>query len=119
MYGALLAGIDQRAQSYVLMAGTTTFSEWYLLGEKPADVQAYIAQMTPLDPTKYLAQSKANAFYFQFSAHDRYVTPEHELQFFQAAPLPRTMSVYDVDHSLSTPNASRDRLAWLTEKLRL
>ncbi|MBV8638178.1 MAG: hypothetical protein JO322_08835 [Candidatus Eremiobacteraeota bacterium] len=119
MYGAVLAGIDGRPQWYVLMAGTTSFSEWYLLGQKPPDVQGYIAQMAPLDPGNYLARSKARAFLFQFSSRDRYVTPDRELAFFEAAPLPRTMAIYDVDHSLATPAAAQDRLAWLAEKLHL
>ncbi len=117
MYGAVLAGVDPRPQSYVLMAGTTTFSEWYLLGVKPANVQAYVAQMAPLDPLAFLAESKARAYYFQFSSHDRYITAEHELSFFSAAPLPRTMSMYDVDHSLAVQPAFDDRISWLAAKL--
>lgn len=119
MYGAVLAGIDSRPQWYVLMAGTTSFSQWYLLGQKPSDVKAYIAQMAPLDPGPYLSQSKARGFLFQFSAHDHYITPSNELEFFQSAPLPRAMALYDVDHSLATPAAEQDRLAWLAEKLDL
>ena len=119
MYGSLLAGVDPRPQWYVLMAGTTTFTEWYLLGGNPPDVKAYIAQMEPLDPLAFLARSNARGFYFQFSAHDHYISPEHEAAFFAAAPLPRTMALYDVDHSLATPAAWADRLAWLTEKLQL
>lgn len=117
MYGAVLSGVDPRPQWYVLMAGTQTFSEWYLLGKKPADVAAYVAEMAPLDPGQYLARSKAKAFYIQFSAHDRYITPEKEQAFFQAAPLPKTMSLYDVDHSMRTPAATADRLAWLERVL--
>ncbi len=119
MYGAVLAGVDPRPQWYVLMAGTTSFSQWYLLGAKPADVQSYVAQMAPLDPGGYLARSTARGFLFQFSAHDRYITSSRELEFFQSAPLPRAMAVYDVGHSLATPAATQDRLAWLAEKLRL
>ena len=68
MYGAILAGVDTRPS-------------W----TKPADVQAYVAQMAPLDPVAFLSESKARAYYFQFSSHDRYITPEHELEFFGAA----------------------------------
>jgi hypothetical protein len=119
MYGALLAGVDPRPQWFVLMAGTTTFSEWYLLGGNPPDPKTYLAQMEPLDPLAFLARSHAFGFLFQFSAHDRYITPEHELAFFGAAPLPKSMALYDVDHSLRTPAATADRLAWLGEKLKL
>ena len=37
MYGAVLAGFDHRPRYYVFIAGVPTFSEWYLLGAKPAD----------------------------------------------------------------------------------
>jgi cephalosporin-C deacetylase-like acetyl esterase len=116
MYGAVLAGVDPRPRYYVLMAGTTTFSEWYLLGKKPADVPAYVKQMTPLDPPQYLARAKA-AFLFQFSAHDEYVKAEKANAFFNAAPLPRGMFMYDTDHSLATPTVQKDRLTWLEAQL--
>jgi cephalosporin-C deacetylase-like acetyl esterase len=116
MYGAVLAGVDSRPRFYVLMAGTTTFAEWYLLGKKPADIPAYVKQMTPLDPPQYLARAKA-AFLFQFSAHDEYIKPEKATAFFSAAPLPRGMFIYDADHSLATPAAQKDRLAWLEAQL--
>lgn len=119
MYGALLAGVDARPQWFVLMAGTTSFSDWYLLGSKPADVPAYVAEMSALDPAPYLARARARGFYFQFSARDRYITEQNARAFFEAAPLPRTMAVYNVDHSLATPAAFADRVAWLSEKLAL
>lgn len=117
MYGAVLSGVDPRPRWYVLMAGTATFSEWYLLGKKPANVDAYIAQMAPLDPGGYLARSKAEAFLFQFSQKDEYITPEKQLQFFSAAPLPKALYLYAADHSLRIPQAASDRLAWLLRRL--
>lgn len=117
MYGAVLSGVDARPRWYVLMAGTTTFSEWFLLGKKPADVNAYVAQMAPLDPGPYLARSKAAGFLFQFAAKDEYITPQRELEFFQSAPLPRAMFVYDADHSLRAPQVYEDRQAWLLQRL--
>jgi hypothetical protein len=119
MYGAVLAGVDPRPQWFVLMAGTTTFSEWYLLDKKPPDIDAYVASMAPLDPLPYLSRATAHGFLFQFSSHDVYITPAHELEFYSAAPLPRTMALYNIDHSMRTPAAVADRLAWLVEKLQL
>ena len=118
MYGAVLSGVDSRPRWWILMAGTTTFSEWYLLGKKPADVAGYKARMAPLDPGQYLARSQGRAFMFQFAAHDEYITPEHELQFFESAPLPRATYVYQGGHSLSIPEALTDRLNWLIPRLR-
>jgi len=119
MYGAVLAGVDQRPRYYVLMAGVDSFADWYLLGSKPPDVAAYRAQMAPFAPSKWLAQSSARGFLFQFSAHDRYVSATQAAAFWQAAPLPRGAFFYDTNHSLETAGAHADRLAWLSEKLGL
>lgn len=120
MYGAVLSGVDERPQWYVLMAGTTSFSNWYLLGDKPTDVPAYVAQMAPLDPGPFLARSRAKGFLMQFSSKDFYIAPVEERAF--AANVPkgrRTVTFYDVDHSMRTPKAVQDRLAWLAQKLGL
>ncbi len=34
MYGAVLAGVDHRPSVWALQAGTTSFSDWFLLGSK-------------------------------------------------------------------------------------
>jgi cephalosporin-C deacetylase-like acetyl esterase len=117
MYGAVVSGIDPRPQYYVLMAGTATFSEWYLLGNHPADTTAYVNTMAVLDPPNYLEQSQAKAFLFQFASRDRYIKPDRAYAFFDAAPVPKTMMVYAANHSLDVPAAHADRLAWLTARL--
>jgi dienelactone hydrolase len=117
MYGAVLSGIDPRPRYYVLMAGTASFSEWYLLGKKPADVEAYQNMMAVLDPPAYLKQSSAKSFLFQFANRDRYIKADRAYAFFDAAPAPKTMIVYPTDHSLEVPAAHADRLAWLSAKI--
>jgi cephalosporin-C deacetylase-like acetyl esterase len=118
MYGAVLSGVDPRPQYYVLIAGTATFSEWYLLGKHPADTTAYVNMMSVLDPPNYLQQTKAKAFLFQFANRDRYIKPDRSYALFDAAPAPKTMMVYVANHSLDVPAAHADRLAWLTAHLR-
>jgi dienelactone hydrolase len=118
MYGAVLSGVDPRPSYYVLMAGTATFSEWYLLGEHPADTAAYREQMSRLDPPQYLQQSSAKAYLFQFANRDRYIKPDRALAFFDPAPAPKTMSVYVANHALDVPEARAERIAWLLSKLR-
>jgi hypothetical protein len=117
MYGAVLAGVDTRPRYYVLMAGNPSFSKWYLLGKKPADVAAFVKQMEPLDPMPYLARSTAKGFLFQFATHDDYITNQEAQTFASAAPLPRGVFLYDTDHALKVPDAAADRLAWLETRL--
>lgn len=119
MYGAVLSGVDPRPKYYVLMAGIDSFAQWYLLGAKPRDVSAYEAQMAPFAPPIWLAKSAARGFLFQFSKRDRYVTASQASAFADAAPLPRGVFYYDSNHSLETPDAHADRLAWLRTRLNL
>jgi dienelactone hydrolase len=117
MFGALMAGVEQRPRFYVLMAGTATMDEWYLLEHKAKDEAAYRAIVAPLDIAGGLKQSKANAFLFQFSAHDHYIAPDRANLFFQSAPLPKGAFWYDAAHDLAVPAAFADRQAWLVEHL--
>jgi len=117
MYGAVLSGIDDRVRWYVLMAGNNTFAEWYLLGKQPADKAAFVASMQPLEPLQYIASSKAAEFLFQFADKDEFITPEHALEFANAAPYPHGMFVYKTDHSLAVPEAFLDRISWLNARL--
>jgi pimeloyl-ACP methyl ester carboxylesterase len=117
MYGAVLAGVDTRPSYYVLMAGNPSFSNWYLLGKKPADVPAFVKQMEPLDPMPYLARATAKAFLFQFATHDDYITNPDAMAFAAAAPLPRGVFLYNTDHALKVPDAAADRIAWLETRL--
>ena len=120
MYGAVLSGVDPRPQWYVLMAGTPSFSIWYLLGAKPADIPAYVAQMAPLDPGPFLARSSAKAFLMQFGNKDEYIARAEVGEFASYVPkAQRTLKLYDVDHSMVLPAATADRLAWLAQKLGL
>jgi len=86
MYGAVLSGVDARPKFYVLMAGTTSFSDWFLLGAQPKDKAAFVAQMRVLDPPDYLAAGTERKLMLQFSLHDQYVSMPAALRFAAAAP---------------------------------
>jgi dienelactone hydrolase len=117
MYGAVLAGLDHRARYHVFIAGTTSFTEWYLLGKKPADVTAYAAQMAPLDPLAYLRESTGADYLYQFALKDRYVPLAKARAFFDASPAPKTLALYADGHGLRSRLAIDDRVRWLLERL--
>lgn len=117
MYGAILAGVDSRVRWYVLMAGNPSFEKWYTYGAKPKDPAAFSAQMASIDPTAFLAQSKAEEFLFQFANKDFYISNDDAVKFANAAPLPHGMFVYNAKHSLDVPEAFSDRIAWLDLRL--
>jgi pimeloyl-ACP methyl ester carboxylesterase len=117
MYGSVLAGVDPRVRWFVLMAGNPSFEKWYTYSAKPKDPAAFSAQMASIDPTVFLAQSKAEEFLFQFADKDFYISSDEASKFANSAPLPHGMFVYRAKHSLDVPEAFSDRIAWLDSRL--
>jgi dienelactone hydrolase len=122
MYGSILAGVDPRAQTLVvvLLAVTTKLSDWFLFGPQPKSKTDYLAKMAPIEPLPYLAKAKPRAVFFQFAKKDEYVTKEHADEYVAAArPTSgeKKVMTYDADHDLDVPAAHTDRIAWLRGKL--
>lgn len=117
MLGALMASVDARPQYWVYLAGNPVLTNWYTLGKQSPTHDQYVAAMAKFDVLAALRASKPKGVLLQFSGHDEYVTQEEAITFFNAAPLPRGAFFYDVDHSLATPQALKDREAWLESQL--
>lgn len=120
MYGAVLAGVEDRVHAWALQAGTTSFSLWYLLGTKlePSEKQAVIDKLAPLDPVLYIGKAPPAAVLFQFGRKDPYVPEARAQEFFDAAKEPKEILWYDAGHPLNDA-AVRDRQAWLKKQLRI
>jgi dienelactone hydrolase len=119
MYGAVLSGIDHRPQVWALQAGTTSFSDWFLLGSKlqGEERQKFIEQLAPLDPVKYIGKAGGPVL-MQFAKSDRFVPEQKAKDFFAAAKEPKKILWYDAQHGLNA-EAIKERQAWLKEQLKL
>lgn len=118
MYGAVMLGVDHRVKTCVLMAGVPHFIDWFLYSRQPKDLPSYRAQLAPLDPVNFLPRIGVPA-YFQFAAHDQYVTAAAAAEFYGAALPRKQMTTYDAKHDLHTPEVAADRVAWLIHTLGL
>ena len=61
MYGVLAAAVDPRIKAFVFMAGTQSFSDWFLYGppKLTGDArQKFIDELAPLDPIRYLPKGE-------------------------------------------------------------
>lgn len=120
MYGVLAGSLDQRPSHYVVMAATPRFPDWYLYmprleGESR---NAFISQMSEIDPIAHIPNLSPAPIFFQFATNDFHVPRERAEEFFAAAKDPRQMKWYDAGHGLNQ-DATRDRKIWLTQKLGL
>jgi dienelactone hydrolase len=120
MYGVLAGSLDRRPTHYVVMAATPRFPDWYLylprLEGEPR--QEFIRQMSEIDPITHIPNLAPAPVFFQFATDDVHVPRERADEFFAAAGDPKEISWYEAGHGLN-PNATRDRKAWLKQKLAL
>lgn len=118
MYGVLMGSIDPRPTHYVLMAGTPRFSDWYLYFPRleGEERQAFIEQMTQIDPINHIAKLAPAPIYFQFGNDDFHVPEDRIQEFFASASDPKQLRIYEAGHGLNN-QAKIERLAWLRKHL--
>jgi dienelactone hydrolase len=119
MFGSILAGIDGRAKTYVLAAGTPHFAHWYLLGQRDmpqSDKDAFTAKIEKFDPIHYIHHAAPSSVFLQFAHEDFYVPEEKVEAFFAAASEPKKLGRYDGGHGLNE-DATIERAKWLREQL--
>ena len=112
MYGSLVASVDAaRLKGFAFMAGTRSFSDWFLLWPKRDDAAKAetIRRLAPLDPTRHLAAAGALPVLFQFATRDKFVTKAAADALVASAAGPKDVRWYDAEHALNT-DATRDRL---------
>jgi len=120
MYGVLAGGLDKRPTHYVIMAATPRFSDWYLYAPKleGAVREAFICQMTEIDPIAHVGNLSPAPVLFQFANDDFHVPRERAEEFFAAAGEPKELRWYQAGHGLNE-EATQERMAWLTDSLSL
>jgi dienelactone hydrolase len=119
MYGSIAAAVDPRVTHFVFMAGTASFTDWFLYGPKlEADArEKFVAQLAPLDPVKWVARLRGPVL-MQFADNDEHVSTARREQLAAAAPAGTDVRLYKAGHELNG-DATRERLAWLEKTLRL
>ncbi len=124
--GALLSGVDRRFKAFVLMAGslsdevgraTKGFQEFrQKVGAEKLD--ALTEKYSWLDQGKYVSHAAPAVVLLQFSTQESFLTPELARQYAAVVSEPKQFKLYDAPHALNA-EARRDRIAFLTEQLKL
>ncbi len=114
---AIVADVDTRTKATVLMSGGALPVTEYVAAA-PDDLRDDVEEVLPsIDPLTHL-RSVRGAVFVQASRSDP-VVPQRALRALaDAAPEGSQVSWYYADHGLDD-NAYDDRLAWLTERLRI
>jgi dienelactone hydrolase len=126
--GAILARVEKRIHSFVLMAGVLAYqvgawadepelAAWrQKLGEEK--VRRLLAETQWADPGTYLPYSGPAAVFIQAARIDGIAGEKYANDYFEVAGEPKKLGIYDAPHALNAA-ARLDRVRWLAERLSL
>ena len=126
MVGAFLSGVDRRPKAYVLMAGPLSdevamkTDEYKQYREKigPEKFDAFIEEYKWTDQGKYVSHAAPAFVYMQWANQEKFLNPALVKQYDPYVSEPKRMSFYEAPHALNA-EARRDRIAFLTDQLKL
>lgn len=124
--GAFLSGLDKRFKAFVLMAGSMSDEvdlkseeyKQYRLKVSPEKFDAFLAKYGWLDPGKFVSHAAPAVVFLQYGTMEDFLTPERAHQYAAVVSEPKRFQLYDAPHALNA-EARRDRIAFLTEQLKL
>jgi dienelactone hydrolase len=124
--GATLSGVDHRFKAFVLMAGSisdevirkTGGFEQFRQQVGPETFDAYMASHAYLDEGKFVAHAAPATVFLQYATQEPFLTPDVAREFEKVVSEPKRFKLYDAPHALNA-EARRDRIAFLTEQLKL
>lgn len=125
--GGLLAGVEHRPVTYVLIVGDGGLVAHFtddsarilpnfqrMLGSAE-QVARWLAAMQPIEPIRYIPCATARLLFLSGKV-DRLVAEEDALAYQRAASEPKTVKWYELGHGLGVP-AKVDELNWLHETI--
>ena len=122
LFGGILAGVEERLRTCVLMAGVGSFTDVAAMNlpqlRGPA-LDHYREVLAPIDPAYYVQFAAPAPLLFQFGLKDRSYPRERMVEFAAAGSEPKAVKWYCADHYLPDPDARQDRLEWLRAHLDL
>jgi fermentation-respiration switch protein FrsA (DUF1100 family) len=118
--GALLAGVERRLATYVLMVGDGGLVSHYggpedagFMGRlMRAKRERWLAAMRPIEPSLFVGLAPPASILFQNGRRDEMVPPRDAEALHAAARSPKTVRWYDAGHGLNA-QAYVDQLDWL------
>jgi dienelactone hydrolase len=116
--GAIVAGVEPRLRTVVLMSGGATPISSYA-GRAPASLRPAIRRyLGAVDPLRYVPRATGSTLLLQDGRRDQIVPRSALDALAHAAPTGTTVRWYDADHGLNA-KAYHDQLVWLARKLEL
>lgn len=125
--GGVLAGVETRIKTYVLMgSGYSRIAFWsdeknpYAAELKkeftPEQFARFVKSFEPIEHGEYIKFAAPASVLFQQAKRDEFSSVASSQKFYDLAQQPKTLKWYDTTHKLNA-QATTDRLEWLIEKV--
>ena len=125
--GGVLAGVENRFKTYVLMgSGYSRIAFWNdeknpyaVAGKKeftPEQFARFVKSFEPVEQGEYIKFAAPASVLFQQAKKDEFSSVASSQKFYDLAQQPKTLKWYDTTHKLNT-QATTDRREWLIEKV--
>lgn len=125
--GAILAGVEIRIDSYVLMAGNYSIEESYFASKDPkilaqrkeigdSDLKDYFYEHAWNDPVYFLGHTDRESIFLQYGSKDSITKEQAQKTFEMFSAKDKKMEFYDAGHALNAA-ARLDRDHWLQKQL--
>lgn len=108
--GGILAGVDRRFSSYVLMSGGGVWDR--------SSNAAYNRAVAPTNPDNYISYAAPAALFFQNALYDQFIPRSDGMTYQKLGSRPKTVTWYAAGHMLDA-RALGDRQRWLARQLHL
>ncbi len=127
-WGAILAAVDKRLKTCVLMGGTPDYRALYLENDDPDIVdyrnslpkeqfEKYLQVISVMSAINYIGHAAPVSLFFQFAKYEQYFKEPAMRRYFQTASQPKTEKWYYTNHDLADVQALIDRAEWLRNQL--
>lgn len=124
--GAILSGVDHRFKAFVLMAGAISDEvdlrmggyEQFRQQVGPEKFDAYMASHSYLDQGRYVSHAAPATVFLQYATKEQFLNPDRARAYEKIVSEPKKFKLYEAEHALNA-EARRDRIAFLTEQLKL
>jgi cephalosporin-C deacetylase-like acetyl esterase len=127
--GGLLAGVEKRIGSFVLMAGVFADEEFVFESKTPAieefrkrngeeELRDFFRSNAFDDPAHFIGHSAPSAVFLQFGRDDAPLPESMARGYFERFAEPKRIEFYKAGHALNG-EARKERVEWLAERLKL
>lgn len=127
-WGAILAAVDRRMSTAVLIGGAPDLAGIVLESNEPDIIELrkaipkeqldrYFELLGPLDAIRYVGRAAPISLLFQFARFERYFNESAMKRYYAAAGEPKSERWYPTGHELNDLQAFADRSEWLQKQI--